>query len=52
LFGSYVRGDERRGSDVDLLVEFETGRKSFDTQKFFLEDLLGRMVDLVFSGSV
>lgn len=55
LFGSYVRGDEKKGSDVDLLVEFEKGKKSFDNYmgaKFFLEDLLGCKVDLVFSESV
>jgi predicted nucleotidyltransferase len=28
LFGSYVRGEQQAGSDVDLLVEFEAGRKS------------------------
>jgi len=42
LFGSYVRGEEKRGSDVDLLVEFEKGSKTFDNYmgaKFFLEDL-------------
>jgi len=27
LFGSYARGQQRKGSDVDLLVEFK-GRKS------------------------
>ncbi|RLB87468.1 MAG: nucleotidyltransferase, partial [Deltaproteobacteria bacterium] len=26
LFGSYVRNEERRGSDIDLLVEFERGK--------------------------
>jgi hypothetical protein len=25
LFGSVLRGDEKQTSDVDLLVEFETG---------------------------
>jgi predicted nucleotidyltransferase len=29
LFGSYVRGEATPDSDVDLLVEFEPGRKSF-----------------------
>jgi predicted nucleotidyltransferase len=48
LFGSYLRGRPRAGSDVDLLVHFE--RPSFDNYvdtKFLLEDLLGREVDLV-----
>lgn len=51
MFGERGRG----GSDVDLLVEFEVGAKTFDNYmgvKFFLEDLLGRKVDLVISESV
>lgn len=30
LFGSTARGDARKDSDVDLLVEFVDGRKTFD----------------------
>ncbi len=50
IFGSYARGEETSSSDVDVLVEFEQGRKTFDNfieLKFFLEDLFGRSVDLV-----
>ena len=49
VFGSVARGEARPDSDVDILVEFE-GRATFDRYmglKFFLEDLLGRRVDLV-----
>ncbi len=49
LFGSVARGTARQASDVDLLVDFE-GPASFDAfmgLKLFLEDLLGRDVDLV-----
>jgi predicted nucleotidyltransferase len=49
LFGSVARGEERLDSDIDLLVEFE-GRPTFDRfmdTKFYLEQLLGRKVDLV-----
>lgn len=50
LFGSYVRGEQQAGSDVDLLVEFETGRKSFDAfmeLSFWLEAIMQRRVELV-----
>ena len=49
VFGSVVRGEAGPDSDVDILVEFE-GRATFDRYmglKFFLENLLGRRVDLV-----
>ncbi len=50
LFGSFVREHEAPGSDLDVLVEFEAGEKTFDNfmhLAFFLEDLLERPVDLV-----
>jgi uncharacterized protein len=50
LFGSFVRGDERPDSDIDLLVDFIDGSKSFTafmSLAFFLEELLGRRVELV-----
>ena len=49
LFGSMARGTARPDSDVDVLVGFEqppTGDQYFGAQ-FYLEDLLGRPVDLV-----
>lgn len=48
LFGSMARGDDREGSDVDILVTFE-GKPTFDRfmgLKLDLEELLGRPVDL------
>lgn len=53
LFGSVARGEESGSSDVDLLVELN--HKSFDAYmdlKFYLEDLLGRPVDLVLSDAL
>ncbi len=50
LFGSFVRGQQDADSDVDLLVEFDLGQKTFDAfihLAFFLEDLFGRRVELV-----
>jgi predicted nucleotidyltransferase len=50
VFGSFVRNESQDQSDVDILVEFEPGRKTFDNfmhLAFFLEDLFGRKVDLL-----
>jgi predicted nucleotidyltransferase len=50
LFGSYVRGEQSPDSDIDLLVEFVPGKKTFDAfmqLSFLLEDLLERPVELV-----
>jgi hypothetical protein len=49
LFGSVARGTARADSDVDVLVGFDgpaTSKRYFGVQ-FYLEDLLGREVDLV-----
>ena len=49
LFGSAARSDSTETSDIDLLVRFD-GRATFDRYvglKLFLENLLGRRVDLV-----
>jgi predicted transcriptional regulator of viral defense system/predicted nucleotidyltransferase len=53
LFGSYAHGEQKRGSDLDFVVEFE--RKSFDAYmdlKAYLEKLLKRRVDLVISDMI
>ena len=50
LFGSFVRGEQRSDSDVDLIVRFDPARKTFDNfmrLAILLEDLLGRRVELV-----
>jgi uncharacterized protein len=50
LFGSFVRGEQRSGSDIDLIVEFQEGQKTFDNfmeLTFLLEEVLGRKVQLV-----
>jgi hypothetical protein len=55
LFGSYVRNEQKENSDVDLLVEFDEGEKSFGNYmdlKIFLEDLFGCRVDLVIAEDV
>jgi len=49
LFGSFVRGEQSDGSDIDLLVEFEEGADLFDLAglSLDLEELLHRKVDVV-----
>jgi hypothetical protein len=50
LFGSFVRGEQAPASDVDLLVEFQEGQKTFDNfmnLSFLVEDLFQRRVELV-----
>jgi len=48
LFGSVVRGEEKRGSDIDMLIEPPKGMSLFgfvDLQQK-LEKAIGRKVDL------
>jgi uncharacterized protein len=50
IFGSFARGEAKESSDVDVLVEFEKGYKTFDNfmeLKFHLDDLFARKIDLV-----
>jgi hypothetical protein len=49
VFGSAARGDDRPGSDVDLLVELEPGRTLLDLVGFRREasEILGAPVDVV-----
>jgi len=49
LFGSAARDELRDDSDVDVLVEFNAAAtySRYMGLKFYLEDLLGRRVDLV-----
>lgn len=50
LFGSFVTDSQSDNSDIDLLVDFDKSKKSF--QNFmstidFTENMLGRKVDLL-----
>jgi predicted nucleotidyltransferase len=49
VFGSVARGEDREGSDVDLLYELRPGARlgwDIETLSDELADLLGRPVDL------
>ncbi|SIQ68617.1 nucleotidyltransferase family protein [Halanaerobium kushneri] len=55
LFGSYASGQATNNSDIDLLVEFKEGEKTFDNYmelKFYLEDNLNKDVDLVIKDAI
>jgi len=50
VFGSFARGEAQDDSDVDVFVEFEGERRTYDNVfalHEFLETVLGRRVDLV-----
>jgi len=49
LFGSFVRGEEREDSDVDILVDFTEHADLFDYVGLglFLEEKLDRKIDVV-----
>ncbi|UCG42496.1 MAG: nucleotidyltransferase family protein [candidate division WOR-3 bacterium] len=49
VFGSVARGEDRDGSDLDIVVDLEPGRDLLDIVaiKQDLEKLLGRHVDVV-----
>jgi predicted nucleotidyltransferase len=54
VFGSFVREEQRKGSDVDLLVEFEEPIGIFDFLDLeeYLSKLVGMKVDLVSKGAL
>ena len=49
LFGSFARGEERKGSDLDVLVEFSVvpGLFKFIKLEDYLSAALGIKVDLI-----
>jgi len=54
LFGSFVRGDQRSRSDIDLLVEFSetVGLFHFIRLEDYLADVMGHRVDLVMKSAL
>jgi len=49
VFGSFVRGEQKQDSDIDILVEFEGKKSLLDLAglKMDLEDTLHRKVDVL-----
>jgi hypothetical protein len=55
IFGSFIRNEQTRSSDIDMVVEIEKSRKnihSFLQLKRFLEKELARGIDLGFEHSL
>jgi predicted nucleotidyltransferase len=54
VFGSYVRGDQRTGSDLDVLVEFDRpiSLLGFVDLEKRISELLGVKVDLVMKSAL
>ncbi len=54
IFGSYARGDQKRNSDIDILVEFAkpVGFFKFVDLENYLKKILGREVDLATKDSL
>ena len=53
LFGSYAKGEQKRRSDIDFLVEFkEPTFDNFMDLVFDLEGLFARKVELITNGSL
>jgi uncharacterized protein len=54
VFGSYVRGDQKKDSDLDILVTFKEapGLLTFIAIENYLSDLLSIKVDLVMKDSL
>lgn len=55
IFGSFSKEKIHESSDVDLLVDFDPSKKSFDNfmdLSFFLEDIIGRKVEIVTNQSL
>lgn len=54
IFGSYARGEEKKKSDLDLLIEFRGRKTLFDMLdlQFKLQDIIGKKVDLLTFDSV
>lgn len=54
LFGSYARGEMKKGSDIDVLVRLKKGKSLFDFVglKLELEEKLDKKVDLVSYGAI
>jgi predicted nucleotidyltransferase len=55
LFGSFARGQASTESDIDILVDFDSAKKTYDNfidTCFLLDELLGRKIEVVTTESL
>lgn len=54
LFGSWVRGEQKEDSDIDILVEFEAGKSLLDLigLEIELQEILKMKVDVLTYDSI
>lgn len=56
VFGSFARGDQNADSDIDISIVLNrsvpVGLFEFARMQFYLEDVLGRKVDLVIKSGI
>ena len=54
IFGSYSRGEQRKSSDIDILVDYYEDPSLFEffDLEYYLEDILENKVDLVMENSL
>jgi uncharacterized protein len=56
IFGSFVRGEQKRRSDVDILVDFDPrnipGLIRLSEMERYLQRLLGKKVDVVIKSGI
>ena len=54
IFGSYVRGEQKKKSDLDILAEFEEPIRliEFVALENYLSELIGRKVDVVMKSAL
>lgn len=52
LFGSYVKNQQRKDSDIDLIVEMPSSFDAYYDLKEFLEMSLKKPIDLGIEGSI
>ena len=55
MFGSYATGEQKKRSDLDVLVEFKEDKETFDNfldLKYYLEKIFKMKIDLVFKDAL